>query len=53
MESVTPPEMVAQALSSAVRIATSFELPDAIPQLDLPWNVTHTSTRFFRKPRLK
>lgn len=51
MLSVMPAEMVAQAVSVAVRTASSSLVPEAVAQLERPWNSMHTSHVNWRSPR--
>ena len=43
MLSVMPADMVAQAVSVAVRTASSLVVPEAVAQFERPWNSMHTS----------
>lgn len=49
MLSVMPLEIVAQAVSVALRIASSSVFPDALAQFVRPWNVTQTSQETCRR----
>jgi len=51
MLSVMPAEMVAQAVSVAVRTASSLLVPEAVAQFVRPWNSMHTSHVNWRSPR--
>ena len=51
MLSVMPAEMVAQAVSVAVRTASSSLVPEAVAQFVRPWNSMHTSHVNWRSPR--
>ncbi len=50
MLSVIPAEIVAQAVSVAVRTASSSVVPDAVAQFDRPWNCMQTSQVNWRNP---
>ena len=50
MLSVMPADIVAQAVSVAVRTASSSLVPEAVAQLVRPWNSMHTSQVNWRSP---
>ena len=50
MLSVIPAEIVAQAVSVAVRTASSWVVPEAVAQLVRPLNSMQTSQVNFRSP---
>jgi len=51
--SVIPPEIVAQAVSVAVRVASFSEVPDAVAQFVRPLYVMQTSHVNWRSPIVK
>ncbi len=53
MLSVIPPEIGAQAVSVAVRCASSAVVPDALAQFVLPLYVMQTSQLYCASPRVE